>query len=87
MNDKRKSENSSDSLEIQIARLEFIGASIVTLGDAIETIAAGLALDALLRSSNQNSANSDEQSKHSSKMQREIDYIINELKEVKRMMK
>lgn len=87
MNDKKNSNTSPDSQEIQIARLTFIGASIITLGDGIAAIAAGLALDALEKESNQNVGHSNEQSKRSSKMQQEIDYIINELKQIKRMMK
>lgn len=88
MNDKRGSGNSTDAQEIHIARLAFIGASVATLGDAISAVAAGLELEALeKKSSNQNSQNPDEQSKHTSKMQQEIDYIINELKQIKRMLK
>jgi hypothetical protein len=87
MNDKKGSKNSNDSQDIQIARLAFIGASIATLGDAIAAVAAGLALEALEKSSNQNPGSSDEQSKHSAKMQQEIDYIINELKQIKKTMK
>lgn len=51
-NNKKNSEQSSGSQDIQIARLAFIGASIVTLGDLISTLAAGLALDALEKSKN-----------------------------------
>jgi len=81
---ENKSKKSSDSQDIQIARLAFIGASIVTLGDGIAAIAAGLALEAL--ESKQGSQNLDEQSKQSDTMQKQIDYIIDELIQIKMMM-
>lgn len=84
---KKNARQSSDSLDIQIARLAFIGSTITTLGDGITAIAAGLALEALENSSNQNSQNIDKQSKQSDTMQKQIDYIINELEQTKRMMK
>ena len=87
MNDKKNQKNASDLQDIQIARLAFIGASITTLGDGIAAIAAGMALDALEKSSGQISSNPDEQSNRSSKMQQEIDYIISELKQIKKMIK
>lgn len=84
---KKNLDQSSDSQAIQIARLSFIGASIVTLGDGISAIAAGLALEALENSSNQNSQNSDINSKQSEDMQKQMDYLINELKHIKKMMR
>ena len=88
MNDKKNNQKSaSDLQDIQIARLAFIGASIATLGDGISAIAAGLAVEALEKSSGQSSSNPEEQSNRSSKMQQEIDYIISELKQIKKMMK
>ena len=88
MNDKKNNQKSaSDLQDIQIARLAFIGASIATLGDGISAIAAGLAVEALEKASGQSSPNPEEQSNRSSKMQQEIDYIISELKQIKKMMK
>lgn len=81
-----KKEQSPDSQEIQIARLAFIGASIATLGDGIAAIAAGLALEALENSSNQGTQKSDS-SPQSKDMQKQLDYLINELKQIKKMMK
>ena len=48
------------------------------------TIAAGLAVDVLEKSSNKGSQSLDAQSKS---MQKQLDYIINELKQIKKMMK
>ena len=84
---KKNLEQSSDSMNIQIARLAFIGASIVTLGDGISAIAAGLALEALEKSNNQESQNTDTQLAQSKDIQKQMDYLINELKHIKRMMK
>lgn len=84
---KNHLEQSSDSMNIQIARLAFIGASIVTLGDGISAIAAGLALEALEKSNNQDSQNTDTQLAQSKDIQKQMDYLINELKHIKRMMK
>ncbi|QDQ03207.1 translation initiation factor 2 [Lysinibacillus fusiformis] len=89
MNDYKKNpQQSLDTTEIQIARLAYIGASISTLGDGLSAVAAGLALNALEKSSNQNPQNqNNDQSKGSEDMQKQIDYLINELKQVKKMMR
>lgn len=41
ISDRNKSYQPSDSIEIQIARLSFIAATIVTLGDVLAALAAG----------------------------------------------
>ncbi|MEO4055384.1 translation initiation factor 2 [Solibacillus sp. CAU 1738] len=86
MNDNRKNlKQSSESQEIHIARLTFIGASISTLGDGLQAVAAGLALEALEKK--QGSRSSNEQSKQIEDIEKQIDYLINELKKIKRIMK
>ncbi|WP_339216690.1 translation initiation factor 2 [Solibacillus sp. FSL W8-0372] len=82
-NNKKNSDQSSDAQDIQIARLAFIGASIVTLGDLISTLAAGLALDALEKSKNGDSGPPPTQSKD---MQKQLDYLINEFRQIKKIM-
>lgn len=77
---------SSESIDIRIARLAFIGASISTLGDGLQALAAGLALESLQRSKNQTTPNQDEQTNQTDSMQDQIDYIINELNQFKKMM-
>jgi len=87
----QRNENNSnqptDSLEIYAAKLAYIGTSISTLGDGIQTIAAGLALQALQKSNNNNSQNNNDQAKQAENMQKQIDYLISELKQIKRSLK
>ncbi len=45
---------SNDSLDIFAAKLTYIGSSISTLGDGIQTIAAGLALEWTIQMIRQN---------------------------------
>ena len=54
-NNGNKSNQPSDSTDIQIARLAFIAATITTLGDGLAALAAGLALQELEKSNNQTS--------------------------------
>jgi len=67
--------------------LAYVGTAISTLGDGIQTIAAGLALDALRNSNTQNSQNDTEQSMQKDNMQKQIDYLIYELKQIKKIIK
>lgn len=57
-----------------------IGSVITTLGDAIATIAAGLALDEELNDSN--NMNNDIE-----RLQKQIDELNNEIKQIKKMMR
>ncbi|MFJ7665584.1 translation initiation factor 2 [Lysinibacillus sp. NPDC097195] len=80
----------SDSQDLQIAKLAYIGSAISALGGGIQLIAAGLAIDVLENSNKQSSQSSqkqNEQSKQAENMQKQIDSIIKELKQIKRMMK
>ncbi|MGN4124418.1 translation initiation factor 2 [Lysinibacillus sphaericus] len=88
MNNKPNNVNqSTDSLEIYAAKLAYIGASISTLGDGLQAIAAGLALEALQKANNQNSDGSDNQTKQAESMQKQIDYLISELKQIKKTLR
>ena len=49
-NNKQNQDN--DSMDIYIAKLAYIGTAISTLGDGIQTIAAGLALESLQNAKN-----------------------------------
>ena len=84
---KRNSKPPAESQDIMIARLAFIGASITTLGDGIATIAAALALEALEKSSTEDNQNANKPSQQAESMQKQIDYIISELKQIKKMMR
>ncbi|MGE7909596.1 translation initiation factor 2 [Lysinibacillus xylanilyticus] len=83
--DKYRNKNqSTDSLDIYAAKLTYIGTSLSTLGDGIQTIAAGLALEALL---NAKKENSNDQAKQNTKMKQQIDHLISELEQIKRILK
>ncbi|MCY9549481.1 translation initiation factor 2 [Lysinibacillus xylanilyticus] len=81
--DKNKNQ-STDSLDIYAAKLTYIGTSLSTLGDGIQTIAAGLALEALLNSKKENS---NDQAKQNTKMKQQIDQLISELQQIKRFLR
>lgn len=87
---KNNPQQPSVATEIQIARLAYIGATIATLGDGLSAVAAGLALNALEKSNNQNPQvqNSDQSNeKDVEDLQKQIDYLINELKQVKKLVR
>lgn len=86
-NSNGNSSQSNDSLEIYAAKLSYIGAAISTLGDGIQTIGAGLALEALRNSNTQNSQNDAKQSLQKDNMQKQIDHLIYELKQIKKIIK
>lgn len=83
---KNKSNQPSDSIDIYIAKLGFIAATIVTLGDGLAALAAGLALQELEKSSNQSSESQYNQSKQFDSTQKQIDYLIKELKHIKKII-
>lgn len=71
--------------EIEIARLEFIGLSIATLGDGITALAAGLALESL-----ENEYRAPYQSQQSMQVettQKQLDYFIHELTQARKIIR
>ncbi|WP_285397786.1 hypothetical protein [Lysinibacillus sp. fls2-241-R2A-57] len=60
-----------------------IGAAITTLGDAITTISTGLALE---EAQNQSKNNSQNNSHDIERLQRQIDELSNEIRQIKKMM-
>ncbi|MGG2081093.1 translation initiation factor 2 [Lysinibacillus pakistanensis] len=66
--------------------MAYVGLVITTLGNGIQTIAAGLALEALKKSNTSNSQNDMEQSMKKDNMQKQINYLIYELKQVKKII-
>ncbi|MGG2106540.1 hypothetical protein [Lysinibacillus pakistanensis] len=81
MNNKKSTpKNQLPKSENQATKLALIGSAIITLGDAISTIAAGLALDEELNENN-NSNNDIE------RLQKQIDELNNEIKQIKKMMR
>ncbi|MDQ0111967.1 translation initiation factor 2 [Paenibacillus harenae] len=71
--------------EIEIARLEFIGLSLATLGDGIAALAAGLTLESL-----ENEYRAQYQGRQSVQVettQKQLDYFINELIQIKKYIR
>ncbi|MFE4140688.1 translation initiation factor 2 [Peribacillus sp. YIM B13472] len=85
-NNKNNINQSPDSREIYAAKLAFIGASISTLGDGLQAIAAGIALELLEKSNNGSSQSQNDQSKQTEKTQKQVDDLINELKQIKKII-
>lgn len=87
-NNKSQLNGTSDEIDIQIAKLAFIGASLTTLGDGLTAIAAGLALEALVKkTNNQSSQSQNKQLKQIQATQRQLDYLITELNQFKKINK
>jgi hypothetical protein len=74
------------SFDLQIARLVYIGSTISTLGGGLQTLAAALAVNALEKSSSQNFQNPTENAKHTEELEMQIDSIIKELKQIKKII-
>lgn len=86
-NRKNNSNQNAETQEIYAAKLAYIGSALATLGDGLTTIAAGITLELLLKSKNQGDANSGYQSAQTENMQKQIDYLISELKQMKKILK
>ncbi|MGE6514081.1 hypothetical protein [Lysinibacillus sphaericus] len=67
--------------ENQAAKLAVIAGAITTLGDALATIAAGMALEDELNENNQNNQDSLDN------LQQQIDYLKYEMSQMKRLMR
>lgn len=67
--------------EIEIARLEFIGLSLATLGDGIAALAAAITLETL---ENEYGASNHRRSLQIENTQKQLDYFIHELMQIKR---
>lgn len=92
MGRNNKPSQGNESIEIYVAKLSYIGTAISTLGDGLQTIAAGLALEALQNANNDSSQPNNgngngNQTVKIDNMQKQIDYLIAELKQIKKMLK
>lgn len=91
-NKNNKFNPTSASFDLQIARLVYIGSTISTLGGGLQTLAAALTLNALEKATaqNQNPQNFQSQNKQANQqpedLKMQIDYIIKELKEIKKII-
>lgn len=86
-NNKNNLNQPAESQEIFIAQLSYIGAAISTLGDGIQAIAAALTLESLKNANNQSTESSTDQSQKTESMDKQIDYLITELEEIKKLLK
>lgn len=79
---QNKGNRNSEGLESvsHAARLAVIAGAITTLGDALSTIAAGLALEDELKENENNSNEID-------KLQKQIDELNYEMKQLRRMLR
>ncbi len=85
-----KMEENPESPEIYAAKLSLVGTTLSTLGDALQTIAAGITLQELEKTNNQNSQDSQNQSDQSNKlenMQRQIDQLTRKIERMDRRNK
>lgn len=76
--------NSTPTLELIAARLAYAGAAVTTIGDVLSMISAGITLKLLEEQNGQQASNgSDSDFKQ---MQNEIDKLIRELRQIRKMM-
>ena len=73
--------SNTDSLDIYVAKLAVAGAAVTVLGDSLALLAASLALQSLQQSSPSSQTTPPQQTEE------QIDYLIQELKQIKKMMK
>ncbi|ARJ37606.1 translation initiation factor 2 [Sporosarcina sp. P21c] len=74
---KQQFGKNTDSPEVFAAKLALLGAAISTLGDGIQTIAAGIALQELENSNRQDPQ--DQLSEEMKKMQKQIDQLSKQI--------
>ncbi|MEG0260306.1 MAG: translation initiation factor 2 [Lysinibacillus sp.] len=87
IDNKKNANKPPESLEITAARISLIGTSISALGDAIQVIAAGLSLDALLKPNTGDEQSQNNDAQQIENIQKQVDYLINELKQIKKSLR
>lgn len=80
-------DENSESPDIYIAKLNLVGTTLSTLGDALQTIAAGITLQELEKTNNQNSQNQSDQSQKLESMQKQIDQLTRKIEKMNRINK
>lgn len=83
---KKISDLTPDELGIYAARLSYIASCIQMLGGGLSTIASGLALQALEEAVDESFESKNDPDKESEFMQNQIDYLIDELKHVRKIL-
>lgn len=86
-NNDDSSNQNGESMDLIAARLGYIGAIIATLGDGIAAIAAGIALRALEEETFSESRSVLDQFRQTDSMQQQLDFYINELVQIRKMIK
>ena len=86
-----KNTNNQPSLELLAARFAYAGTAVVTLGEILSTIAAGITLKVLEQNFNASNPNSnsdnDSLEQDIEQMQNQIDALIRELRQIKKMIR
>ncbi|WOV87870.1 translation initiation factor 2 [Sporosarcina oncorhynchi] len=82
----------TESPEIYAARLALIGSALSTLGDGLQAIAAGIALQELEKSKQasetpQNPSSELDQTSELEKMQKQIDRLANKIERMERLVR
>ncbi|WP_274309878.1 hypothetical protein [Solibacillus daqui] len=87
---KRSRSNNEQSLEVLAAQFEYASVAVITIGNILATISAGITLrlleEASSTSSNSKSTNSNLFNFEVEQMQRQMDDLIGEMQNLKRMM-
>ncbi|MER2047387.1 MAG: hypothetical protein ABTA23_04080 [Solibacillus sp.] len=78
--------DSTPSLEIIAARLAYAGAAVTTIGDVLSMISAGISLKLLEEQNGQQASASYGSESDFKQMQDEIDKLIRELRQIRKMM-
>ncbi|MFD0587985.1 translation initiation factor 2 [Paenibacillus sp. GCM10027627] len=86
MDQNKQSEQQARLRDIHIARISFIGVSIVTIGDGISTLAAGLALEALEHDFEQRSHRPPRDLNQFAMAKKNLDHYIHELIQFRKMI-
>ncbi|GLX68667.1 translation initiation factor 2 [Paenibacillus glycanilyticus] len=82
-----KSGSNSETMELIAARLGYIGAIIATLGDGIAAIGAGIALRSLEEETFSESRIEVDQLRQTESIQQQVDFYIQELMQIRKMIK
>ena len=78
--------DSTPSLEVIAARLAYAGAAVTTIGDVLSMISAGISLKLLEEKNGQQASASYGSESDFKQMQNEIDKLIRELRQIRKMM-
>lgn len=82
-----KNEKSEPSLELIAARFAYVGAVVTTLGDILATISAGISLKILEQDLEEGNPSTSPPEEEIQQMQEQIDYLIRELRYIKKIIK